>query len=74
MLLSTFENEDGSVTPEISEGINALAISYSKLNRLKIICAYHQIYSGMNNDFDIDQFTITPFGVKILEFIDCDDV
>lgn len=74
MVLSTFENEDGSVTPEISEGINALAISYSKLNRLKIICAYHQIYPGMNNDFDIDQFTITPFGVKIFEFIDCDDV
>ena len=74
MVLSTFENEDGSVTPEISEGINALAISYSKLNRLKIICAYHQIYPGMNSDFDIDQFTITPFGVKILEFIDYDDV
>lgn len=73
MVLSTFENEDGSFTPEISEGINALAISYSKLDRLKIICAYHQIYAGMNNDFDIDEFTITPFGVKILGFIDCDN-
>lgn len=72
MLLATFKNEDGSVTPEISEGINALAISFAKLNRLKIINAYHQIYLGMNNDFDIDQFAITPFGIKILEFIDCD--
>lgn len=73
MVLATFENEDGSVTPEISEGINALAISFAKLNRLKIISAYHQIYAGMNNDFDIDQFAITPFGVKILSFIDSED-
>ena len=70
MVLSTFENEDSSVTSEISDGINALAVSFSKLNELKIIHAYHQIYAGMNNDFDIDQFVITPFGVKIFEFID----
>lgn len=73
MVLATFENEDGTVTPEVSEGINALAISFSKLDRLKIISAYHHIYSGMNNSFDIDQFAITPFGIKILGFIELDN-
>ncbi len=73
MVLTTFVNKDDSTIPEISEGINAYAISFAKLNQLKIISAYHQIYPGMNNDFDIDQFAITPFGVRILEFIDYDD-
>lgn len=72
MVLATFENEEGKVVPEVSEGLNSLAISFDKLNRLKIICAYHHIYSGLNNDFDIDQFAITPFGIKILGFIDLD--
>ena len=73
MVITTFVNEDDSIIPEVSEGLNAFAISFAKLNHLKIISAYHQIYSGMNNDFDIDQFVITPFGVRVLEFVDIDD-
>lgn len=73
MVLAKFEREEGCETPDFSEALNALAISFSKLDRLKIISAYHQIYSGMNNSFDIDQFLITPFGVRIFGFIDLDD-
>lgn len=72
MVMGTFENEEGKVVPEVSERLNSLAISFDKLNRLKIICAYHHIYPGMNNDFDIDQFAITPFGIRIFGFIDLD--
>ncbi len=72
MLVSTFENSDGSDATELSASLNSLAVSFSKLNKLNVICAYHQIYAGMNNDLDVDQFVITPFGVKILNFIDLD--
>lgn len=73
MVLAKFEREEGCEASDFSEALNALAISFSKLDQLKIISAYHQIYSGMNNNFDIDQFIITPFGVRIFGFIDLDD-
>jgi len=73
MILSRFETEGSTVATEISDGINALSISFAKLDQLKIINAYHHIYSGLNNNFDIDQFVLTPFGIKILGFIDLDD-
>ena len=73
MVLTTLVDEDDKIIPEFSEGINTLAISFSKLDRLKIISAYHKIYAGMNNDFDIDQFVITPLGKRIFEFVDCED-
>lgn len=73
MILSRFETENGTNATEISDGINTLAISFAKLDQLKVINAYHHIYSGLNNNFDIDQFVLTPFGIRILSFIDLDD-
>lgn len=73
MILSRFETENGTTATEISDGINTLAISFAKLDQLKVINAYHHIYSGLNNSFDIDQFVLTPFGIRILSFIDLDD-
>lgn len=73
MILSRFETENGTTATEISDRINTLAISFAKLDQLKVINAYHHIYSGLNNNFDIDQFVLTPFGIRILSFIDLDD-
>lgn len=73
MVLTTLVDEDDTPYIEASASINSLAISFSKLNHLKVISAFYSIYSGMNTDFDIDQFTITPFGVKILDYIDIDN-
>ena len=70
MVLTTVVSENDAPSKEVSAGLNSLAISFAKLDLLKVISAEHQVYIGMNNNFDIDQFVITPFGIQILGYID----
>jgi len=73
MISAISTDDEGHLNPETSYYVMLAAISYSNLRELKILNAFHSIYPGMNTDLDIDEFTITPLGEKLISFIDLEE-
>lgn len=49
------------------------AIAYTHIKELKLINSAHTLYPGMINEVDIDLFSLTPIGEKIMGYIDLEE-
>ena len=66
---------DSSGDDNIMETFSMLfeAIAYTHIKELKLINSAHALYPGMINEVDIDQFSLTPIGEKIMGYIDLEE-